>query len=184
MNISMSIPGSSSNRLFSDDRILRSVSKAPGVSVAIRSRAFLSSGERSVIQKAVQGSVGLEYHPDVGVRLFGCRDFAPMYVVETGTHVLYQSAVGTQGHVYQGLLVGNLFASGSEKHLGTALLRVAGNVGHVCTAGIVQTGQKSAKNGVFFLDESLEVTTVVYAVVQGSGKQLTICDSVCSLLPR
>ena len=95
-----------------------------------------------------------------------------MYVVETGTHVLYQSAVGTQGHVYQGLLVG---ASGSEKHLGTALLRVAGNVGHVCTAGIVQTGQKSAKNGVFFLDESLEVTTVVYAVVQGSGKQLTIC---------
>ena len=32
MNISMSIPGSSSNRLFSDDRILRSVSKAPGVS--------------------------------------------------------------------------------------------------------------------------------------------------------
>jgi len=98
-----------------------------------------------------------------------------MYVVETGTHVLYQSAVGTQGHVYQGLLVGNLFASGGEKHLGTALLRVAGNVGHVCTAGIVQTGQKSAKNGVFFLDESLEVTTVVYAVVQGSGKQLTIC---------
>ena len=96
MNISMSIPGSSSNRFSFRRQDFTQCLESAGCLGRNPVEGFLILRREKRHTEAVQGSVGLEYHPNVGVCLFGCCDFAPMYVVETGTHVLYQSAVGTQ----------------------------------------------------------------------------------------
>ena len=51
MKISMSIPGNSSNLVFSDCKIRLKVLNAAGVCAAILSSCFLSSPESSVMQK-------------------------------------------------------------------------------------------------------------------------------------
>ena len=104
-----------------------------------------------------------------------------MNVIDAGSGIKYQSAIGSHGQVNEGILVRYLFTFGGKQNLQTASFRITRYIGNVFITNAAQIWQERPKNSILFSDELCHVICPVYAISESVGQQSTIIRN--DLLP-
>ena len=125
-------------------------------------------------QERVDADKGLDNHPEVGIALCLAFHLQAVDVLDTLGGVLQQPAHGTHGHIDDGILGGDAPFTGGDEDVAADGLGVPADVCQGLIVHLIEVMEEGAEHIVFVTDEAQHVLTVVDALAEGGGQEVSV----------